>query len=76
MLAAEFLVNYSYSGVLIAQFHRNPERFWYWDVPYNVVIKLVFLAVIFAKGRRANITVLTAAILLFLIPYWSHRAIG
>jgi len=76
MLAAEFLVNFSYSDVLIAQIHRNPERFWYWDVPYNVAIKLVFLALIFAKGRRANIAVLTVAILLFLIPYWSHRAIG
>jgi hypothetical protein len=73
MLAAEFLVNYSY-GDLIAQYYRQPERFWTWDLPYNVAIKLVFLALIFVKGRRANIAILAVAILLYLVPYWSHRA--
>jgi hypothetical protein len=76
MLAAEFLVNYSYSSVFVAAYHRDPEKFWSWDVPYNVIIKLVFLALIFAKGRRANIAVLIVAIILFFVPYWSHRAGG
>jgi len=70
MLAAEFLVNYTYRGVLIAQHHSDPQHFWHWLAPYNVAIKLAFLALIFAKGRPANIVALVAINLLFLVPYW------
>ena len=70
MLAAEFLVNYTYRGVLIAQYHTDSQHFWHWLAPYNVAIKLAFLALIFAKGRPANTVALVAINLLFLVPYW------
>ena len=72
MLAAEFLVNFSYRSVLIAAFHNDPDMFWGWSVPYNLAIKAMFLTLIFIKGRRGNIVALVAAILLFLLPYWHH----
>ncbi len=70
MLAAEFLVNYTYRGVLIARYHNDPAGFWTWSAPYNVAIKLAFLVLIFVKGRPANILALVAINLLFLVPYW------
>jgi hypothetical protein len=72
MLAAEFVVNYSYRSVMLDTYQHNPARFWDWLVPYNVAIKLGFIALIFVKGRRANIAALVVMILLFAIPYWHH----
>jgi hypothetical protein len=72
MLAAEFLVNYTYRGVLLDVYQHNPAKFWGWEVPYNVAIKIGFIVLIFVKGRRANIAVLSAMILLFAVPYWKH----
>jgi hypothetical protein len=70
MLAAEFLVNYTYRGVFLAGYHNDPETFWHWSVPYNLAIKLAFLILILVKGRPANIIALVALNLLFLAPYW------
>jgi hypothetical protein len=70
MLVAEFLVNYTYRGILIATYHKDPTHFWLWLAPYNLMIKLAFVALIFAKGRRANIVLLVGINLLFLAPYW------
>lgn len=72
MLAAEFLVNYTYRSVLLDKLQHDPQWFWSWSVPYNVAIKLTFLTLIFIKGRRGNIAALLAAILLFVLPYWHH----
>ncbi len=72
MLAAEFIVNYTFRSIFIGSYQHDPEKFWHWDVPYNIAIKLAFVALIFVKGRRANIAVLIALILLFLVPYWHH----
>ncbi|MEO7478241.1 MAG: hypothetical protein ABIT64_03300 [Lysobacteraceae bacterium] len=74
MLAAEFLVNYTYRGVLLATFQNDPDKFWGWTLPYNVAIKLGFIALIFVKGRRANIAGLVVMVMLFLIPYWHYAA--
>jgi hypothetical protein len=73
MLAAEFVVNYSYRSVLLDNLHNHPQAFWEWQLPYNLAIKFGFLWLLFVKGRRANIIGLCAMILLFFIPYW-HRA--
>ncbi len=72
MLAAEFTVNYSYRSVVIDWFQHDPEKFWHWYLPYNIAVKLVFVTLILVKGRRANIAMLVAMILLFLVPYWHH----
>ena len=72
MLAAEFIVNYTYRSVLLETFHSHPQKCWEWTVPYNLGIKLGFMALILVKGRRANIIGLCVMILLFLVPYWHH----
>jgi len=72
MLAAEFLVNYTYRNVLLDNLHDHPQTFWEWQLPYNLAIKVGFLWLIFVKGRAANIVGLAAMVLLFFIPYWHH----
>ena len=72
MLANEFVVNYTFRNIWIDDYLHNRPDFWGWLLPYNVAIKLAFIALIFVKGRRANIAVLVALILLFLVPYWHH----
>jgi len=72
MLAAEFVVNYSYRNVLLGVLHNHAQVFWEWSMPYNVAIKLGFLGLILARGRRANTIGLFAMVLLFLLPYWHH----
>jgi hypothetical protein len=76
LLAAELLVTYSYSGVLIDFFVHKPAVFWLWEVPYNLAIKGSFVALLFVRGRRANIALLATLILLFMVPYWDHHAVS
>jgi len=70
MLAAEFVVNWSFRGVFTADWQNNIARFWQHDVVFNVLIKLAFVALFFAKGRRANIAALVALNAIFVILYW------
>jgi hypothetical protein len=66
LLGAEFLINYTFLPVTQAMYRNDPHQFWSWYVPYTLAIKLAFLALIFVKGKRANIAVLVSVILLFL----------
>jgi hypothetical protein len=68
MLVNEFVVNFTFRNIWIDSYLHDPAKLWGWLLPYNIVIKLT----IFVKGRRANIAVLIALILLFLVPYWHH----
>ena len=76
LLAAELLVTFSYRGVFIDWFVHRPAVFWLWEVPYNLAIKGSFVALLFVRGRRANIALLAALILLFMVPYWENGAIA
>lgn len=70
LFAAELVDFYANRAFLIDRYHRNPAAFWGWNVPYNIAIKGVFLALFLVRGRRATIVLLTAQILIFLVPYW------
>jgi hypothetical protein len=49
---------------------HHPDYFWGYLVPYNLLIKGVFLALFLVKGRRTTIALLVAQILIFMVPYW------
>jgi hypothetical protein len=72
LLAAEFLVNYTYRGVLIETYKSQPDVFWFYQLPYNVVIKLAFITLLLARRKRTNIVALLVLLGLFLVPYWVH----
>jgi hypothetical protein len=56
-------------------YNHRPAIFWAWLVPYNALIDACFIALFFVRGRRANVVLLAALILLVLIPYWSEGTI-
>ena len=74
LLAAEVLVSFTFRGVIIDELHARPAIFWLWFLPYNLLIKGSYVALLFVRGRRANIATLVALILLFMVPYWVHGA--
>jgi hypothetical protein len=55
---------------------ERPAVFWLWRLPYNLSIKVAFIALLVAHGRRANIALLVLLILLFTIPYWEGGMIA
>jgi hypothetical protein len=75
LFAAELVDFYSNRAFLTDRYYRNPAAFWDWNVPYNIVIKGVFLALFLVRGRRATIALLVAQILIFIVPYWQWGAI-
>jgi hypothetical protein len=75
LLAAEVVDNITDFSWDRDQYLHQPAHFWGWLVPYNIAIDGCFIALFLARGRRANIVLLSALILLFLIPYWNQGAI-
>ena len=72
LFAAEMVEAYTYSSVYVDRLQHHPPAFWLWLLPYNLAIKGSFVALLFVHSRRANIVLLSALILLFLIPYWQR----
>ena len=75
LLAAEVLVTFTFRGVIMMELNHKPALFWLWYLPYNLLIKGSFVALLFVRSRRANMILLSALILLFMVPYWAHGAV-
>jgi hypothetical protein len=75
LLAAELVEAFTYGSVYVDAFQHRPADFWLWLLPYNLAIKGSFVALLLVRSRRANIVLLVALILLFVVPYWVHDAV-
>ena len=75
LLLAEFVEMYTFRSVLIKAYWHYPAVFWLWLAPYNLAIKSSFVALFLVRSRRWNIILLTALVLLFILPYWENGAI-
>jgi len=75
LFAAELVDFYANRAFLIDRYYHQPAYFWGWNVPYNIAIKGVFLALFLVRNRRSTIVLLVVQLLLFLIPYWQQGAI-
>lgn len=71
ILVAELLVTITFWDTFTDAFSEEPNQFWRWLLPYNLIIKGLMIALILVRGRRANIGVLLALIAVFLLPYWA-----
>jgi hypothetical protein len=76
LLAAEVLVTFTFLGIILDMIQNKPAIFWLWFLPYNVAIKGSYVALLFVRGRTANVILLAVLILLFMIPYWENNAIA
>jgi hypothetical protein len=74
LFAAELVDFYGNRAWLTDRYYHNPLGFWAWTVPYNAVIKGVFLALFLVRGRRATIALLALQTGLILVPYWFGTA--
>ena len=70
LFAAELVDFYANRYWLIDRYYHYPAAFWAWTVPYNIMIKGVFLALFLVRGRRPTIVLLAVQTLLILVPYW------
>jgi hypothetical protein len=75
LLAAEVLVTFTFRDIVIEELHSRPAIFWLWFMPYNLSIKATYIALFLVRGRRANIALMVALIVLFMVPYWVHGTI-
>src|SRR6185437_7844326 len=76
LFAAELVDFYANRTFFSDAYLYRPGFFWGWIIPYNIVIKGVFLALFLVRGRRATIALLVAQILIFMVPYWHSGAIA
>jgi hypothetical protein len=75
IFAAEMIDHVTNFGWMVDNYRHDPAKFWGWILPYNVAIDGCMLALLLVRGRRANIALLAALILLFLVPYWNPGAV-
>lgn len=75
LLAAEVVDFYTSLPFMADSLKHRPAIFWAWLVPYNVLILGCFVTLFFVRGRRANILLLIALILLLVVPYWQEGVI-
>lgn len=76
LLVAEICLTSTYLPQFARDAAERPAVFWLYHLPYNIAIKGSFVALFLVSGRRANIALLVALILLITIPYWSGGWIG
>jgi hypothetical protein len=75
LIAAELVDHVANTSWYGEELIHHPAHLWAWVLPYNIAIDACFLALFFVAGRRANIALLSALILLFLVPYWREGAV-
>ncbi|HEV7137640.1 MAG TPA: hypothetical protein VGN43_13470 [Steroidobacteraceae bacterium] len=75
LLAGEMLIHVTYLPIFEDRIVNQPELFWMWTVPYNLVIEATMVAIMVLRSRRANIILLAVLLLLIMIPYWDQGSI-
>lgn len=75
LFVAELVDHVTNYGWMMDNYQHNPAKFWGWIIPYNIAIDGCMLALLLVRDRRANVILLSALILLFLVPYWNPGAV-
>jgi hypothetical protein len=75
LLGAEICFTYQAIDYYRSDFTSRPAVFWYWDIPFKVLILSGFAAMTFSKRRPAVIAAMLFVLLLLVIPYWTHGGI-
>lgn len=76
LVGAELFATMMYLPSWAVKLRTEPMMFWLYSLPQNLAIFGVFAALFFARSRGANITAITAQILIFTIPYWSYGLVN
>ncbi|GAA0639073.1 hypothetical protein [Brevundimonas lenta] len=76
LLAAEVLIDVTAWNQFRRAMTDEPDLFWRWLLPYNAVTIGLLVALVFVRGKRWNIAVLSALMVLFTLPYWTGRYVA
>ena len=76
LFAAELMVTFTLLPSFADRIEANPAVLWVYLLPYNVLIKGTFVALLIAKGRKAIIALECALLFLFFIPYWNSGLVS
>jgi hypothetical protein len=76
LVAAELFATIMYFPSFAEQIRTEPMVFWIFSLPLKIAVFGAFVAMFFAKSRRANIAAIAVQIVIFTIPYWSYRLIS
>jgi len=72
--AAVLLECYASSGFFTDAYQHRAAYFWGFLVPYNFAVNAGFLLLLVVRERRASIALVSAEILLVLVPYWQDHS--
>jgi len=75
LFAGEMLIHVTYLPIMEDRIVHQPELFWMWTVPYDLVIEATMVAIMVLRSRKANIVLLVVLLLLIMIPYWDQGSI-
>jgi hypothetical protein len=73
LLVSDVLVTVTYAPFLMEQLRTRPAVVWLFYLPYSALTKITMGILYFVHGRRANVAILAALILQFLVPYWDNH---
>ena len=75
LFAAEWLITYTLLPAMAERIEKDPAFLWYWLLPYNLLTKGTYIALLLARRRNLIIALEIALLFLFLVPYWSAGAL-
>jgi hypothetical protein len=75
LFAAEMLVTFTFLPIMIEGFRQGQPSFFFFYLPFNVVLKGSYVGAFMARSKRANILWLSVLSFLLLFNYWNNDAI-
>ncbi|MEP7129748.1 MAG: hypothetical protein ABI770_01320 [Sphingomicrobium sp.] len=75
LFAAEISITFTFLDVYRSQLASRPAAFWYWNVPYKILILGGLATLAATKRRRVDVAAITFVLFLFVVPYWTRGAV-
>lgn len=75
LFASEMLVTFTFLPAMLEGYRDRQPSFFFFYLPFNVVLKGSYVGAFLARGKRSNIGWLSLLNLLLLFNYWNNGAI-
>jgi len=75
LLAAEICITFTFMDFYRSELATRPAVFWYWHVPYKLLILWGLAALAFSRRRRVDLAAILFVLFLFVVPYWTRGAL-
>jgi hypothetical protein len=75
LFSAEMLVTFTFLPFMVEGYVKGQPSFFFFYLPFHVVLKGSYVGAFFARTKRANVFWLSLLISLLLFNYWNNGAI-